>query len=105
MDQLDTFISQIIDEKNLPGITEEVKQSLIEDLKMQMLDRIDHALLEKLTDEQLDEFTEQVQQSDDKEFTERYLSEHGVDVEKVTARTMLAFRDLYLESPQERQES
>lgn len=105
MDQLDTFITEIIDEKNLPGLTDDVKQSLLEDLKTQLLDRVDHALLEKLTDEQLDEFTEQVAQSTDETFAERYLTEHGVDIEKVTARTMLIFRDLYLQSPQERQES
>lgn len=105
MDQLDTFVSNIIDEKNLPGLTEEVKHSLIDDLKSQLLDKVDHALLEELTDDQLDEFTEQVTASDDETVAERYLTEHGVDIERITAQTMLVFRDLYLQTPKERQES
>lgn len=104
MDELDTFITEIIDAKNLPGLTDEVKNSLIEDMKNQLLDQVDHALLEELTDEQLDEFSEQVEHSDNEDTAQEYLLTHGVDIEKVTARTMLKFRELYLQSSQERQE-
>ena len=105
MDELDAFIVEIIDAKNLPVTDEEVKKSLIEDLKMQLLDRVDHALLEELTDDQLDEFTELVSHTEDETAAERYLIEHGVDIERISARTMLKFRDLYLQSPQERLEN
>lgn len=104
MDELDTFITEIVDTKNLPGLTDEVKKSLVEDMKNQLLDQVDRALLEELSDDQLDEFSEQVEQSGDDDAAQTYLLSHGVDVEKVTARTMLAFRDLYLQSSPERQE-
>jgi len=105
MDELDQFIIEIIEEKNLPGLTEEVKSQLIDDLKAQLLDRVDHALLEELSDEQLDEFTEQVSQSEDEHAAEQYLTSHGVDIQKISARVMLAFRDLYLQNPRGRQEN
>jgi len=102
MDELDSFIAEIIDTKKLPGLSDEVRTTLEEDLREQLLDQIDRALLEELSDEQLDVFVEKMEQTEDEGAAQRFLSEQGIDVEKVTARTMLAFRDLYLRSPQER---
>lgn len=105
MDQLDAFITEIIDAKQLSGINEEVKASLLEDLRKQLLDQVDRALLEELTDEQLDAFNEYMEQPDlSDDAPEKFLVEHGVDIERVTARAMLKFRDLYLQSAQEREE-
>jgi len=104
MDELDSFVAEIIDTKGLPGLTDEVRLSLAQDLKDQLLDQIDHALLEELTDEQLDIFVEKMEATDDEAAAQQFLLAQGIDVEKVTARTMLAFRDLYLRSPQERSE-
>ena len=105
MDQLDTFIAEIIEAKNLPGLTDEVKSSLVEDMKSQLFDQVDRALLEELTDEQLDEFNERMEQDTSETVPHDFLVEHGVDIERVTARTMLEFRDLYLESPKEHTEA
>jgi len=105
MDQLDTFITEIIEEKNLPGLTDEVRLSLIEDMKSQLFDQVDRALLEELTDDQLDAFNERMEQDTSETAPHDFLVEHGVDIEKVTARTMLQFRDLYLETPKERSEA
>ncbi|MFZ3009702.1 MAG: DUF5663 domain-containing protein [Candidatus Microsaccharimonas sp.] len=106
MDQLDAFITEIIDAKQLSGINDEVKASLLEDLRKQLLDQVDRALLEELTDEQLDEFNEHMDQPDlPDDAPEKFLVEHGVDIERVTAKAMLKFRDLYLQPAQEREEA
>jgi hypothetical protein len=102
MDELDTFVAEIIESKNLPGLNDEVRLTLIEDLKDQLLDQVDRALLEELNDEQLDVFVEKMEQTDGEGAAQEFLLAQGVDIERVTARTMLTFRDLYLRSPEER---
>jgi hypothetical protein len=106
MDKLDEFIAQIIDAKQLPGLTEEVRTDLIADLRKQLLNMIDRALVESLSDEDIDAFTEYMEQADlPDDAAERFLADHGVDVEKVTARVMLQFRDAYLQTYEERNEA
>ena len=104
MEQLDAYILEIIEAKKLPGLTDEVKASLVEDLTSQLFDLVDRALLEELTDEQLDAFNDRMEATDADDAAHQFLIEAGVDIEKVTARTMLRFRELYLQSPQERQQ-
>ena len=100
MDKLDEFIGEIIDAKQLPGINDEVRAALIEDMSKQLLDQIDRALVEELTDEQLDAFNDRMEQPDvDDNTAEQFLIDSGVDIQAVTARTMLHFRDLYLRPP------
>ena len=104
MEQLDAYILEIIEAKKLSGLTDEVKVSLIEDLKAQLFDQVDRALLEELTDEQLDAFNDRMETTDADDAPHQFLVEAGVDIEKVTARTMLQFRELYLQSSEERQQ-
>jgi hypothetical protein len=62
--------------------------------------------LDELTDEQLDAFNAQLDQPDlPDDATEKFLIDNGVDIQKVTARTMLRFRDLYLQPASGRSES
>lgn len=105
MDQLDEFVIEIIEAKNLPGLTDEVKANLIEDMKSQLFDQVDRALLDELTDDQLDAFNERMESDTSETAPHDFLVENGVDIQKVTARTMLKFRDLYLQTPQERAEA
>jgi len=105
MDQLDAFIKDIIDAKQLNGITDEAKSGLIEEMRERLLDMINRALVEALPEEKVEAFSllldndgvteEQIQQ---------FIVESGVDIEKVTAKTLLAFRELYLQSSAERTE-
>lgn len=103
MDQLDTFIREIIDAKNLPGLTEEAKSGLLEEMRERLLDQINRALINALPEDKVAEFSTLLDDetiSDDE--VQNFIATSGVDVEKVTAKTMLAFRDLYLQSASER---
>jgi len=106
MDQLQTFIREIIDAKQLPGLTEEAKQHLSDEMQEVLIDQINRALIEALPDEKMDAFSALI---DTEEVTDEqvqgFIAQSGVDIEKVTAKTMLAFRELYLQTPSQRAEA
>ena len=103
MDELDTFLNEIIDTKNLSGINDEVKSQLVSDMKERLLDQINRALVEELTDENIDRLNQVIDEDpENQERIQGFLIENGIDVQKVTARTMLAFRDYYLQGENER---
>ena len=104
MDQLDQFIKEIIDTKQLPGITDEAKAGLLEDMRERLLDMLNHALVEALPEEKLAEFSTLLDGGVSDDAVQQFIAESGVDVEKITAQTMLAFRNLYLQTASERAE-
>ena len=103
MDQLDTFIRDIIEAKQLPGITEEAKKGLLEEMREGLLDQINRALIEALPEDKVAAFSALLDnEATSEEEVQAFIANSGVDVEKVTAKTMLAFRNLYLQSSTER---
>lgn len=103
-DELDSFVAGILNEKKLPGITdEEVRQQLIADLKQNLLDQINRALINAMPDDKVTEFNTLL---DDPNVTEEaiqsFVMSSGIDVERITTQTMLLFRSLYLETAEER---
>jgi len=102
MEQLDAFIGEIIEAKKLPGLSDEVKNGLIEDMRTRLLDLINRALIGELSDEQIDSFNVLMDQPQfDQDATEKFFAEQGIDTQQVAARTMLQFRDLYLNPPKD----
>jgi len=101
MDQLDTFIKEIIDAKQLPGVTEDAKLGLVEEMRERLLDMINRALIEALPDDKMAEFSQLLDnESVDDDAVQQFIAQSGVNVQEVTTKTMLAFRALYLQSPQ-----
>lgn len=103
-DELDKFIDEIITRKQLPGVTEDVRVQLVADLKNRLLEQINRALIDALPDDKLDEFNNLLDlgtNSDDE--LQQFMSQSGVDVQNVTVKTMLLFRDLYLQTSKERE--
>ena len=105
MDQLDAYIRDIINTKQLTGITDEAKEGLVEEMRERLLDMINRALVEALPEEKVVAFSELLDTEGLSEAEiQRFITESGVDVEKVTAKTLLAFRELYLQSSTDRAE-
>ena len=103
MDQLDTFIRDIIEAKQLDGISDEAKQGLVEEMRERLLDIINRALVEALPEDKVQEFSNLLDnESVTDEQVQAFIAQSGVDVEHVTAKAMLTFRDLYLQSTKER---
>jgi hypothetical protein len=103
VEQLDTFIKDIIDAKQLPGITDEAKSGLVEEMRDRLIELINRAMVEALPEDKVAGFSAlldvETTTSDD---VQNYIVASGVDVKKVTAKTMLDFRDLYLQPASQR---
>lgn len=96
MDQLDIFIADIIEKKQLPGITEEAKVDLAAEMKERLLDMIDRALITALPEDKVPELTALAESDAAPEALQQFIIDSGVDVEEVTAHTLVQFRDFYL---------
>ncbi len=97
MDQLETFVEGIVTTKDLPGLTDESKKQLVAEMSEQLIERINAALIAALPDEKVAEFSDflDAEQITDEQ-VQAFIAQSGVDVQKVTAETMLTFRNLYL---------
>ena len=103
---LNKFINDILSDKDLSGVTEEAKTFLVEDLKTRLLDQINRALIEALPEDKLGEFNTMLDnESVNDEQVQQYITNSGVDIKKVVAKTMLLFRDLYLQTPEQRDQT
>lgn len=99
-DKLDSFLEEIINKKNLSGVNDDVRQQLTADLRASLLDQINRAIIEALPEEKLDEFNQLLDKDGISDAdVQQFISQSGVDIETVTARTMLRFRDFYLQPP------
>ena len=98
MDQLDAFIKEIIDTKQLPGITEEAKAGLAEEMRERLLDQINRALIDSLPDDKVEALSQLLDGDtvDDAQI-QAFVADSGVNVEEVTAKNKIAFRELNLQ--------
>ena len=97
VDELDQFVEEMVTAKGLSGLTDEVRQQLVSDMKHQLLDQINRALINELPEDRVAQFDTMLDDSSiDATALQRFIVDAGVDVQKVTARTMLQFRDLYI---------
>lgn len=103
-DDLDKFINEILITKNLSIPNEEVRLQLVSDLKKRLIEYINRALIVAMPNEKISKLNEMLDNgiSSDAEF-QNFVESSGIDVKDVTLKTMLKFRSLYLETPQERE--
>jgi len=55
-DELDQFVNEMLDAKQLSGVTDDVRAQLVSDLKQRLLDQVNKALIDALPDGKMDEF-------------------------------------------------
>jgi len=104
-DELGGFINEILTKKQLPGMTDEIRVQLISDLKERLINQINRAIIDALPDDKIDEFNNflELQPRTDEEVQE-FISHCGVDLKATTIQAMLLFRELYLQTPKQREE-
>jgi hypothetical protein len=103
---LDKFVAEMLEDKDLSGVNDDAKKYLIEDLKNRLMDQINRALINELSDDKLTEFNSMLDsESTTEEQVQQFVVNSGVDVNKVVAKTALAFRELYLQSPTKQENS
>lgn len=97
MQDIDSFMEQLLVDKGITELDPEVKKDLISDMKNRLLDQIDRAAVMQLSEEKATELAEKVGDPDftNEKMTE-FMKESGVDLTQVTLDTMLRFRNFYL---------
>lgn len=102
-DELDKFINEILDAKQLSGVTADVRTQLVSDLKQRLLDQINRALVDAMPDDKITEFNNLLDDENlSDEAVQQFITESGVDVSGVTLQTMLRFSELYIKSSTDR---
>lgn len=100
--QLEEFVEDILTDKKLPGLTDDVRLDVVADMVQTLRELIDRAVIEAMPDDNLEELNKLLDQP---ETTREQLTEairtSGVDTKRIAADTMLRFRELYLEGPGE----
>ncbi len=96
-DPFEQFVAEMLDSKEWSTrVDEEGRKQLEEDLKVRLMDQIDRAVIEELPEEKVDGLNELLDHEAPDEEIQQYIATSGVDVQGVTLRTMLRFRELYL---------
>lgn len=97
MENVEQFIDQLITDKGISGLTDEVRAELRTDLMQRLMDQVDRAVINALPEEKAIELSEKV---DDENFGDdevnEFIRNSGVDVQRISLETMLKFRELYL---------
>lgn len=96
-DNFDRFVNSLIAEKDLKGLTPEGREQVAAELKNLISEEVNRAILMELSDEKLDELDKLM---DDGPLSESemqdFLRNSGVDIPKVTTKTLMYFRSFYL---------
>lgn len=104
-DELDTFVRDMLAEKNLPGLEDEaVRDQLVDDLKEELLDQVDRAVALAIPEDKIEGFNALLENSETSDETlSEYIANSGVDMQQVAADTIVKFRELYLTPPEARE--
>ena len=95
-DELDKFIRDILNQKQLSGVSPEVEEQLVADLKDRLIDQINRAVIDAMPEDKMDEFNQLLDNDADDAQIQQFVANSGVDTRQVTIETMLRFRSLYL---------
>ena len=95
--ELRKFVQNIVEEKKLTGVEQDVIDELVDDLSKRLEAQINRALIDELTDEQFKEFEGLVDQEDTQKLS-TYFTDKGVPVQNIVTNVMTKFRIAYLGS-------
>ena len=97
MGNVEQFIDQLITDKGVSGLTDEVRAELRKDLMQRLADQIDRAVINALPEDKAIELSERL---DDENFGDDqvndFIRDSGVDIQRISLETMVKFRELYL---------
>lgn len=95
---IDLFVRGIMEEKGINAPTEEIEESIYNDLKTKLLEQIDRSLVAELPDDKLEELSKIAleQGQIDPNIIAKMIEESNLDVAEITGITMERFREIYL---------
>lgn len=97
MGNVEQFIDQLITDKGVSGLTDEVRAELRTDLTQRLVDQIDRSVINALPEDKAIELSEKLDDDNfgDEQINE-FISNSGVDIQRISLETMVKFRELYL---------
>ncbi len=96
-EELKKYVTQIIEQKNLAGVEQEIKNKLIDDLTDRLQKQINRALIDSLNDDQFKEF-EKLVDAEDADNISTFFADNNVPVQEITTQVLVKFRLAYLGS-------
>lgn len=99
--QLEDFVNDVLTEKNLPGLTDESRPEVVAQTVQTLRELIDMAVIDAMPAHKQAELNKMIDGMPEATPEEiwKVIESSDVDVEKVTADTMLRFKELYLAGP------
>ena len=97
MENVESFVDQLIEEKGYSDLDDNVRAELRNDMVTRLLDQIDMAAINALPEDKAIELADKIDNEDfDDDKVMQYIQDSGVDLQQVALETMLQFRMLYL---------
>lgn len=97
-DELDQFVEEMLTASEFSDVSENVHAQLVSDLKEELVNQINRALINALPDDKIDQLNALL---DDENVNnaqiEQLIADSGVDTKDVAMKTMLRFRDSYIQ--------
>lgn len=96
MENLNTFVSKLVDEKGLSYLDAETLAQVRQDLLGRLESRINAAILANMPAEKLEDFEKKLDEKLSDEDIQKYCAESIPDLTELIAAEMMAFRKTYL---------
>ena len=99
--QLEEFANQILTEKNLPGLSDDVRPGVIAEMVQVLHELINRAILDALPENKLQELDKLTDDPEaNLEQIQQLVESGGVDTQQIVTDTLTKFRELYLTGPE-----
>lgn len=97
MQNIDDFITSLLDDKGITDVSADARQELEADLKHRLIDQINKAAIMELSEDKAAELAKLI---DNPDFTPEkmtdFMQNSGVNLTEIALDTMLKFRNFYL---------
>jgi hypothetical protein len=97
MDNVQIFIEQLLRDKDMPELDQDVKDQLVKDLSDRLTKYINKRVIESLPEEDLPELEQLIDsENPDQTKIQEYIATKSIDLVGVTTKAMDEFRKIYL---------
>ncbi len=95
-DTITQFVEELVKEKNLDGLDQEVLSQIKADLNERVENTLNAAIIENLPAEKLEAFEKMLDDNSSAEATQKFCQENVPNLDQVLAAALLDFRRIYL---------
>ena len=97
MQEVHDFMEQLLYDKGMTDLDEDVKERMIVDMTQILMRQIDHNAIDSLSDEKADELAAKLNSGElSEDDVPQFMEDAGLDLQQISLVTMIQFRELYL---------